>query len=99
MYRVVFAPEAERQLVDLYKQLAAVASTEVADAFVGAIIESCESLRTIPMRGTLREDIRPGLHTFGFRKWVMIAFEVSRKRVTILGVFYGGRDLPSAFEE
>ena len=77
MHRVVFAPEAERQLVALYKQLAAAASTEVADVYVNAIVDSCESLRTFPIRGTLREDIRPGLRTFGFRRRVTIAFEVS----------------------
>lgn len=99
MHRVVFAPEAERQLVDLYEQLAAAASAEIANAYVEAIVESCESLRTLPMRGTLREDVRPGLRTFGFRRRVTIAFEVSEETVTILGIFYGGRDFEADFED
>ena len=36
MRRVVFAPEAERQLVELYKRLAAAASAEVAGAYLGS---------------------------------------------------------------
>jgi toxin ParE1/3/4 len=99
MYRVVFAPEAEAQLVALYFQLAAAASPEIADTYVEAIIEQCEKLKTFPIRGTLRDEVRPGLRTFGFRRRVTIAFEVTAGTVTILGIFYGGQDLAAAFEE
>jgi toxin ParE1/3/4 len=98
IHRVVFAPEAQRQLVDLYMRLAAVASAEIADAYVGAILQTCESLRMLPLRGTSRDDIRPGLRTFGFRKRATIAFEVTGESVTILGVFYGGQDFETMLE-
>jgi toxin ParE1/3/4 len=99
MHRVVFAPEAERQLVELYTHLAAGASPGIADEYTEAILQTCESLRTFPIRGTARDEVRPGLRTFGFRRRVTIAFEVSGETVTILGIFYGGQDFEAAFEE
>ena len=99
MHSVVFAPEAEAQLVALYFHIAAAASPEVAANFTEAIVKQCESLKTFPVRGTRRDDIRPGLRITGFRRRVTIAFEVTSGVVTILGIFYGGQDFESAFEE
>ena len=98
-YRVVFSPEAESQLVALYFHIAEAASPEIAAKYTEDIVKECESLRTLPHRGTRRDYIRAGLRTFGFRHRVTIAFEVADEVVTILGVFYGGRDLEKIFEE
>ena len=54
--------------------------------------EFCEDLATFPLRGTARDDIRPGLRTIGFRRRGVIAFVVWDDVVVIVGVFYGGRD-------
>jgi toxin ParE1/3/4 len=51
------------------------------------------------MRGARRDDIRPGLRVFGFRRRVSIAFEVTAEVVTILGIFYGGQNFEAAFKE
>jgi toxin ParE1/3/4 len=51
------------------------------------------------MRGARRDDIRPGLRVFGFRRRVSIAFEVTGEAVTILGIFYGGQNFDTAFDE
>jgi plasmid stabilization system protein ParE len=99
MHRVVFAPEAEAQLVALYLHIAEAASPEIAAKYTEDIVKECESLQTLPRRGTRRDNIRTGLRTFGFRRRVTIAFEVTGDVVTILGVFYGGRDLEKTFEE
>jgi toxin ParE1/3/4 len=45
----------------------------------------------------MRDDIRPGLRIVGFERRVTIAFSVDDGRVTILRVFYGGRDWENAF--
>lgn len=55
-------------------------------------MKQCESLRTFPNRGVLRDDIRPGMRVFGFRRRVSITFEVTGKVVTVLGIFYGGQN-------
>jgi toxin ParE1/3/4 len=49
-YRVVFAPEAEEQLAELYHYIAAAASPEVAERYIEAIVSYCESLQTFPYR-------------------------------------------------
>jgi plasmid stabilization system protein ParE len=99
MHRVVFAPEAESQLVALFFHIAAASSAEIATRYTDAIVEQCEGLKTFPMRGAQRDDVRPGLRIFGFRRRVSIAFEVNDDVVIILGIFYGGQDLESALEE
>ncbi|MDQ4420976.1 type II toxin-antitoxin system RelE/ParE family toxin [Sphingobium sp. DEHP117] len=67
-HAVSFAPEAEAQLLALFRYIASEASTDIADRYVGAIIEQCEKLESFPLRGTPRDDIRPGLRTLAFRR-------------------------------
>jgi plasmid stabilization system protein ParE len=98
-YDVVFSPEAEAQIVALYFHIAEAASRAIAAKYTEDIVRECESLRTLPHRGTRRDNIRGGLRTFGFRRRVTIAFDVTDDLVTILGVFYGGRDFEKIFEE
>jgi toxin ParE1/3/4 len=57
-----------------------------------AIVTFCEDLAPFPLRGTARDDIRPGLRTIGFRRRAVVAFVVGDDAVVVLGVFYGGRD-------
>lgn len=99
MYSVIYAPEAEAQLVALFLHIAEAASPEIAARYTDAIVEQCESLKTFPMRGARRDDIRPGLRVFGFRRRVSIAFEVTGEVVTILGIFYGGQNFETLFSE
>jgi len=68
MHRVIYAPEAEAQLIALFFQIAAAASPEIAVRYTDAIADQCESLKTFPLRGARRDDIRPGLRVFGFRR-------------------------------
>jgi len=98
-YDVVFSPEAESQLVALYFHIAEAASPEIAAKYTEDIVKECESLRVLPNRGTRRDNIRTGLRTIGFRRRVTIAFEVTGSVVTILGVFYGGRDFEKILDE
>jgi toxin ParE1/3/4 len=49
-------------------------------------------LTAFPHRGRTRDDLRPGLRTIGFRRRVVIAFAVFEDAVTVVGIFYGGRD-------
>ncbi|SEH90023.1 Plasmid stabilization system protein ParE [Mycolicibacterium rutilum] len=89
---VVFTPEAQDHLVELYRYIADAASSEVAARFTDTIVTFCEDLAAFPHRGTARDDIRPGLRTVGFRRRVIIAFAVLDHAVVVIGVFYGGRD-------
>ncbi|MDN5848211.1 MAG: type II toxin-antitoxin system RelE/ParE family toxin [Nitrococcus sp.] len=93
-YRVQFAPEALEQLDALEGYIAHVDSSAVAARYVDAIVAYCESLETFPERGVRRDDLLPGLRITNYRRNAVIAFalDAGAETVTILGVFYGGRD-------
>ena len=93
-YRVIFAPEAVEQLAALYNHIADAASADIANRYVGGILSYCENLHIFPIRGVLREDVRPGLRITNYKKRTVVAFEVDEQaaQVAILGLFYGGQD-------
>ncbi|MDD5176695.1 MAG: type II toxin-antitoxin system RelE/ParE family toxin [Sterolibacterium sp.] len=47
-FKVVFTPEAEDQLVSLYRYIAGVTSPETTARYIEAIITYCETLRAFP---------------------------------------------------
>jgi len=96
---VVFSPEAETQLVQLYDYIAANASPAIAESYTGAIVERCERLGEMPLQGIARDDIRRGLRTTFFRRRVVIAYSGGVKAVTVLAIFYGGQDYESLLRE
>ncbi|MBW7900376.1 MAG: type II toxin-antitoxin system RelE/ParE family toxin [Rhodocyclaceae bacterium] len=91
-HRVVFSPEAQEQLAELYCYIAEAASPDIAARYTEAIVSYCESLHTFPLRGTRRDDVRPGLRITNYKKRAVIAFDVDAEVVSIIGVFYGGQD-------
>ena len=98
-YRVVFSPEAEGQLAELYRYIASVASPVVAERYVNTIISYCETLETFPLRGVPRDDIRPGIRLTNYKGRTIIAFAVDSELVSIIGVFYGGQDYQTALQD
>lgn len=98
-HRVVFSAEAEEQLADLYRYIAAAAAPSVALRYTQAIVQYCESLQTFPHRDTRRDDIRPGLRTTNYRKRTVIAFAVDEDIVSVIGIFYGGQDYETLLQD
>ena len=96
-YTVVFAPEAVEQLAELYRYIAGQGAPLNALRYTEAIVAYCERLRTVPHRGTRRDDIRPGLRTTNYEGRAVIAFAIDdvATLVTIIGVYYGGQDYES----
>lgn len=95
---VIFTPEAQEQLIALYRYIATAASPETAERYISAIISYCESLHTFPNRGTRRDDVRPGLRITNYKKHTVIAFSVDAEQVSIIGIYYGGQDFETALE-
>jgi toxin ParE1/3/4 len=62
-HKVVFTPEALEQIAALYHYIAVAASPTIAQNYTNAIIEYCEKLQKFPQRGSLRDDVRPGLRS------------------------------------
>ena len=96
---VVFSPEAEAQLVQLYDYIAVKTSPAVAETYTSAIVERCERLGDMLLAGVERDDIRRGLRTTFFRRRVVIAYAVGAKAVTVLAIFRGGQDYESLLRE
>lgn len=67
-HNVVFSPEAVEQLAVLYSHIAAASSPDIAARYTEAIVSYCESLCTFPHRGTMRDDVRPGLRITNYKK-------------------------------
>jgi toxin ParE1/3/4 len=61
---------------------------------VDAIVAHCGGLAVFQLRGTARDDIRPGLRTVSYKeaRHDRIRVDDVAKRVDILGVFYGGQN-------
>jgi len=98
-FRVVFSPEAEEQLAALYGYIAAAASPHIAARYTEAVVSYCESLCTFPVRGIMRDDIRPGLRVTNYKGRAVIAFDVHADQVSIIGIFYGGQDYATILQD
>ena len=97
-YRVVFTPEALAQLEALYSYVAQAASPDIAARYTDAIVTYCEGLHTFPLRGTRRDDIRPGLRVTNYKKRAVVAFAVVADVVSVIGVYYGGQNYESVLQ-
>ena len=73
-------------------------AAEVALRYTSAVVEHCESLGTLPYRGTPRDDIRPGLRTIPYKRRTVIAYTVDAGQVSVIGVFHGGQDYESELQ-
>jgi len=56
------------------------------------VLEHCERLDELPLRGTPRDDIRVGLRVTFYQGRTVIAYVVEADRVAIVGLFHGGQD-------
>jgi toxin ParE1/3/4 len=94
-YRVRFTSAAVDDLIAIFDYVAKRAGARIAEGFVSRLETACGSLDAAPYRGTARDDLRPGLRTFGVERRATILFTVNeaRSEAVILGVFYGGRDI------
>jgi toxin ParE1/3/4 len=59
----------------------------------------CEELPSFPLRGRVRDDIRPGLRVIGYRRRMVVAFAVINQGVLVVGIFYGGLDYEAVLTE
>jgi toxin ParE1/3/4 len=96
---VIFAPEAEADLLHLYDYIENRSGPQRANDYVGRLLVYCLSFVTFPERGMLRDDLRPGLRVIGFERRVTIGFHVTAEAVTIDRLFYGGRDWEGEFDD
>lgn len=85
-------------MLELFRYIASATSPGTAARYTGAIVNYCDSLSASPLRGTQRNDVRPGLRITHYKKRTVIAFDVSGQTVSIVGIFYGGQDYESLLQ-
>lgn len=90
---IIFAPEAEEDLLRIYEHIAGEANAERAAGYVERIVAHCMNLKVFPESGRQRDDIMRGMRTIGFERRVVIAYRLTTSRVVILAVRYGGQGL------
>lgn len=97
-YAVIYTPEAQAQLLSLYRYIAAAASPETAERYTSSIVAYCDSLQDFPLRGTRRDDVRPDLRITNYKKRAVIAFAVEAAQISVIGIFYGGQDYETVLQ-
>ena len=95
--RLVFRPEAEADLVELYRYIAlASGSNDVAFRFTERLRSTCFALVDFSERGAPRDDIKDGLRIIIHERKTVIAYFVKGDSVTINNIFHAGRDWETA---
>ena len=89
---VVFRPEAEADLFEIYSYIADRAGLQTAGKYVGRMEAACLSLATFPRRGAPREDLAPGVRVLIFERRATIAYRIEGDCVRIARIFHAGRD-------
>jgi toxin ParE1/3/4 len=95
-HEVIFSPEAQDDLIQLYLYIAERSGEATALGYVERIEAYCLSFADSPERGLSRDDLLPGLRVVGLERRVSIAFHIDSDRVTFDRILYGGRDLEVA---
>lgn len=87
--RIVLRRKALAQLEELEDFVVEAGSPVAAADLVDTLVAFCEDLAPFPLRGSDRDDIRPGVRTIGFRRRAVVAFAVREYAVVILEVLAG----------
>jgi toxin ParE1/3/4 len=103
-YKVFLLPDAIRDLEDIYLDISEQSGfPERARSYIEKLRKECNELEIAPFRGQQRNDLMKNLRIVPIDKKAIIAFMVDEElhAVTILNIFYGGRDyetIMSGFE-
>lgn len=95
IYEVVISRKADEQLRAIFRYIRNEASSAIAKRYTDAVLIYCAGFNIFPLRGNVRDDIRPGMRITNYKKRCAIAFDVEGDTVTIQGIFYGGQDYES----
>lgn len=94
-YKVFLTPDAIQDLTDIYEYITEKSELpEVAWAYLEKLRLKYHGLGTTPLIGQQRDDLRKNLRIIAIDRNAIAAFEVNedKKIVTILNIFYGGRN-------
>jgi plasmid stabilization system protein ParE len=94
-YRVYFLPDAIKDLEEIYEYIVKQSGfPERAWKYMEELKLKCHELEALPVRGQLRNDLMDGLRIYPLGSRAVAAFLIDEVKLTvsILNIFYGGRD-------
>src|ERR1700678_3923441 len=95
---IVWSPEAEQDLLEIWNYWAREASDTVADDLLRAIAKVCARLEEWPYSGRKRDELVAGLRSAGARPTVTF-YRLRDRTVEIVRVLDGRRDIDTIFAE
>lgn len=97
--KVIQSKTANDDIIAIYFRIAEMAGHAIAERYIDRIEKYLANFDLASERGTRRDDLMLGLRIIGFERRVTIAFTVDQSQVSILRVFYSGKDWEDEFEE
>ena len=94
--RVVWSPEAEHDLFEIWEFVAETTGRAPADRLLCEIHATSEALRAWPELGTARDDVREGLRARRADHYVVF-YRVGKKGAEIVRVLHERRDIENVF--
>jgi toxin ParE1/3/4 len=95
---VIWSPEAETDLTDIWNYYRDVAGQQMAGSRVRAISEACLLLEEHPLIGRARDEVRPGLRSVLVSPHVVF-YRISNETAQIVRILDGRRDIEDTFGE
>ena len=95
---LIWAAQTRRDLIDIWKYFARVASPEIADKILRDIGTAAERLKRHPFSGRMRNEIASGLRSLLVHPHVII-YRVADSGVEISRIIHERRDVVAAFGE
>jgi toxin ParE1/3/4 len=95
---ILWSPEAEQDLIEIWSYLAEQATTQVADSQLNAIENACAKLEYWPYSGRQRDSLLPGLRSVLAFPYVAF-YRVRDDAVEIVRVVHGRRDIDAVFAD
>ncbi|WP_366525535.1 type II toxin-antitoxin system RelE/ParE family toxin [Devosia sp.] len=94
--RIVYRRRAREDIREIARWFALRVSRQFASAYVERIRARIRSFEFAGERGTVRDEIGPGVRAIGLMQSITIAFAINAESVIILRVVYGGQDWQTA---
>ena len=94
--RVVWAPRANRDLLDIWRYYGRVASPDIADDILRGIARASDAIGRTPLARRSRDELMPGLRAARVSPHI-IFYRVRNGDVEIARVLHERRDFPALF--
>jgi toxin ParE1/3/4 len=98
-HTVLISDEAIADLAGIFVYLLPLAGEATARKHIQRLEDACRSLEHFPQRGSIRDDLIPGLRLMGYNRQATIAFIVNHGSVTIIRIFGKGLDVEGILRE